>query len=124
MPTKEAIALAEWREQNWHELDASLKVLVFIRDGEGVHSSKCPYCNKTHMEEGTSAKDKLEAIKGISRLLGAMSTRPADAMKPKTDPATAKAKSEMTDEEAAEVQGILGLRRYATKRPPTTRTLP
>lgn len=112
MPSKEAIALADWREQNWHELDASIKVLVTIRDGEGVHVSKCPYCNKTHMEEGTSAKDKLEAIKGITRLLGAMSTRPADAMKPKTDPAAAKAKTDMSDEEAAEVQDILRLRRY------------
>lgn len=117
MPTKEAIALSEWREQNWHELDASVKVLVTIRDGEGVHVSKCPYCNKTHMEEGTSAKDKLEAIKGITRLLGAMSTRPADAMKPKTDPSVTKAKNAMSDEEAAEVKGILGLKRYATHRP-------
>ena len=94
-PTPEAIALSEWREKNWHELDESMKVLVAIRD-----------------DEDTSAKERIEAIKGIARLLGAMSTRPADAMKPKTDPATAKAKAAMTDEEAAEVQDILRLRRY------------
>lgn len=95
MPTPEAIALAEWREKNWHELDASLAVLVSIRDSVVAEP-----------------KERIEAVKGIARLLGAMSTRPADAMKPKTDPATAKARAAMTDEEAAEVQDILRLRRY------------
>jgi hypothetical protein len=105
-PTKDAIALADWREKNWHELDASLAVLVSIRDGD------------------SQAKDQLEAIKGIARLLGAMSTRPADAMKPRVDPATVKAKAAMSSEEAAEVKEILSLRRYRAHRPTDKRTLP
>lgn len=107
MPTKEAIALSDWREANWHELDASMAVLVAIRD----NTDEDP-------------KHRIEAIKGIARLLGGMSTRPADSMKPKTDPATAKAKTAMTDEEAAEVQDILRLRRYAAHRPTDKRPLP
>ena len=94
-PTPEAIALSEWREKNWHELDESMKVLVAIRD-----------------DEDTSAKERIEAIKGIARLLGAMSTRPADAMKPKTDPSRQTSRTTMTPDEAEEVEGILKLRRY------------
>ena len=119
-PSKEAIALGEWREANWHELDASMQALVEVRDAEGTQTVRCPYCRKTHVIQGTSPRDRIEAVKGITRLLGAMSTRPADAMKPKTDPAKQTAKNTMSPEEAAEVEGILGLRRYAANRPTDT----
>ena len=97
-PSKEAFALAEWREQNWHQLDESLDVLVSIRDSVAA-----------------DPKERIEAVKGIARLLGAMSTRPADAMKPRVDPEAASKKPSMSKEEAAEVQEILQLRRYADR---------
>lgn len=103
--SKEAIALAEWREENWHQLDESLAVLVDIRDSDNAEP-----------------KERIEAVKGIARLLGAMSTRPADAMKPKADPVAASKKPAMSKEEAEEVEGILRLNRYAD-RPTTKRTL-
>jgi len=97
-----ALALAEWRRIHWGELDKSLQTLIDIRD-------KAP-----------QAKDRIEAVKGIARLLGGMSTRPADAMKPKETEAAKKAS--MTPEEADEVKAILGSRRYA-KRPADPETV-
>jgi len=94
-------ALAEWRRRHWEQLDKSLAVLVAIRDG-----SLLP-------------KDRIEAIKGITRMLGALSTRPTDSAKPLTDPSTKKA-VEMSDEEAEDVKAILSTSRYAKAIRPTT----
>jgi hypothetical protein len=90
-------ALAEWRRRHWEELDKSLKVLITIRDGAPM------------------AKDRIEAVKGITRMMGALSTRPLDSAKPVSDPAKAKANT-MSAEEDEEVRSILSSRRYA-KRP-------
>ena len=91
-------ALAEWRRRHWDELDKSLHVLISIRDG------------------ATMPKDRIEAVKGITRMMGALSTRPLDSAKPVTDPAK-KAAVTMSAEEDEEVRSILSSRRYASKRP-------
>jgi hypothetical protein len=92
-------ALAEWRRRHWEQLDKSLEVLVAIRDG-----SLLP-------------KDRIEAVKGITRMLGALSTRPTDSAKPVTDPAVKKAVT-MSAEEDDDVKAILSTSRYAHR--PTT----
>jgi len=89
-------ALAEWRRRHWAELDKSLETLIYIRD-----TSLLP-------------KDRIEAIKGITRMMGALSTRPLDSAKPVSDPAK-KAAVTMSAEEDEEVQSILKSRRYANR---------
>ena len=102
VPSKkdEEEALNEWRRRHWHELDLSMAVLVSIRDDSLI------------------AKDRIEAIKGITRMLGALSNRPTDSAKPLTDP-TAKKAVVMSDEEAEDVKAILSTRRYAKAIRPT-----
>lgn len=99
-PTKkeEDEALAEWRRRHWEELDKSLDVLITIRD-----TAMLP-------------KDRIEAVKGITRMMGALSTRPLDSAKPVTDPAK-KAAVVMSADEEEEVASILKSRRYASIRP-------
>jgi len=92
-------ALAEWRARHWAEMDKSLEVLVTIRD-----SALLP-------------KDRIEAVKGITRMLGGTSTRPADAAKPAGSNSPTVGQSAMNAEEAAEVESILSLRRYADRLP-------
>ena len=91
-PTKEQIdqSLAEWREANWGELDACLKVARSIRDNEKA-----------------SPRDRNEAIKSIARLLGAFSTKPSDSAR-QGQPARKKGNpDEMGTDEVAEVVGLI-----------------
>lgn len=93
-PKEEALALAEWRAKWWDELDATLKVLITIRDTAQID------------------RDRLEAAKGIVRLLGGGSTRPGDQAKPRGDPGPRSKKPAMDPAEAKEVESILRLKRY------------
>jgi hypothetical protein len=64
LPTKEdkERLLLDWREQNWHELDESLKVAKGIRD-----------------DIKASSKDRLDAIRTIAKMFGALATLKPEA---------------------------------------------
>lgn len=86
-PTKEQMeqSLAEWREAHWGELDTCLKVAKSIRDNEQA-----------------SPRDRNEAIKTITRMLGALSTRPSDSARQGTPSKSKQNPDEMSTEEVAE----------------------
>ena len=65
--------LSAWRKSHFDELETTLKVLKSIRDSEALVPVKCPKCKAMIELAIVSAKDKIEASKGIGRLLSAMS---------------------------------------------------
>ena len=65
--------LRAWRASHFDELEATLNVLRSIRDASEVVDVKCPACKKVVKMSFVTAKDKIEASKGIGRLLSAMS---------------------------------------------------
>jgi hypothetical protein len=87
MPTKEdkEKLLQDWRHHNWHELDESLKVAKEIRDDKKLDPS-----------------DRLDAIRTIAKLFGALATLKPEAQKQKllTDP-------EASDSEVDRIREIL-----------------
>jgi len=89
LPTKEdkERLLLDWREHNWNELDESLRVAKEIRDEKWTKNFKCPHCQRVSLISdlpSASAKDRLDAIRTIAKMFGALATLRPEAPKVKT----------------------------------------
>lgn len=65
--------LRAWRASHFDELEKTLAVLVSIRDSAALVPVRCPKCKAMIELAIVSAKDKIEAGKGIARLLSGLS---------------------------------------------------
>jgi hypothetical protein len=65
--------LRKWRAGHFAELEKTLAVLISIRDGAAIVPIKCPKCKALVELSVVTAKDKIEASKGIGRLLAGLS---------------------------------------------------
>ena len=64
LPEVEKEVLKSWREKHWKELDVTMKVLKSIRDDDEANN-----------------KDRIEAGKAISRMLGVLAAEKVDTSK-------------------------------------------
>ena len=87
MPTKEdkERLLLDWREHNWHELDESLKVAKEIRD-----------------DKKANAGDRLDAIRTIAKMFGALAT-----LKPEPPKVKTQAEVDLSAKETERIKGVL-----------------
>jgi hypothetical protein len=87
LPTKEdkERLLLEWREQNWHELDNSLKVAKDIRD-----------------DIKAKASDRLDAIRTIAKMFGALAT-----LKPEAPKVKLQAEVDLSSHEVERIKSVL-----------------
>ncbi len=92
-PTAKRELLKEWREKHWKQLDKTIKVLIDIRDANGEGDGP-----------KISPKDRIEAGKAISRMLGVLAAEKADS----AGAGTVMAKPTLKSKHMDELEELLG----------------
>lgn len=89
---KEDPGLVKWRKDNWAQLDLSLKAAMEVRDDPNVNH-----------------KNKLDAVKTISRILGVLAQEPVPRKEPPKKESDPKedVRRALSPAEEARIEGIL-----------------
>lgn len=101
--------LRKWRESHFDELEKTLTTLRGIRDSETLVPVKCPKCKALIEIAIVSAKDRIEASKGIARMLSAMVPEKVAATAEEKDSAmvSARKKPELSPALKAKLASVL-----------------